>query len=69
VVVWQRTALSGPDLSQDSAEVPAEDQFDICVAVPSANQTVSDVKRALIVVYAIRIHFVAESVTGFVEAP
>ncbi len=62
-------SLSGPDLSQDSAEVPAEDQFDICVGVPPANQTVSDVKHAPVVVYAIGIHFVAEGVTGFVQAP
>ena len=69
MVVWQRTALSVPDLSQDSAKIPAEDQFDVWVGVAPANQAVSDVKHAFVMVRAIDVHFVAEGVAGLVQAP
>jgi hypothetical protein len=65
---YLNSLLSGPDLSQDSAEVPAKDQLDVCIRIPPANQTVSDVKHTLIMIHAIGVHLIAESVTGFVEA-
>jgi hypothetical protein len=61
--------LSGPDLSQDSAKVSAKDQLDVCIRIAPANQTISDVKHTLIMIHAIGVHLIAESVTGFVEAP
>src|ERR1044072_2030117 len=61
--------LSGPDLSEDSAKVRAKDQFDVRVRIAPANQTISDVKHTLIMIHAIGVHFIAESVTGFIEAP
>ena len=66
---YLNSLLSGPDLSEDSAEVPAEDQLDVCIRIAPANQTISDVKHTLIMIHAIGVHLIAESVTGFVEAP
>jgi len=65
---YLNSLLSSPDLSQNSAEVPAEDQLDLCIRIAPANQTVSDVKHTLIMIHAIGVHLIAESVTGFVEA-
>jgi len=39
--------LSGPDFVPGLAGKFRKDQFDICVAVTQANQTVSDVKHAI----------------------
>jgi hypothetical protein len=66
---YLNSLLNGPDLSQDSAEVSAEDQLDVCIRIAPANQTISDVKHTLIMIHAIGVHFIAESVTGFIEAP
>jgi hypothetical protein len=65
---YLNSLLSSPDLSQDSAEIPAKDQLDVCIRIAPANQTVSDVKHTLIMIHAIGIHFISEGVTGFVEA-